>query len=119
MTSRLDYSAPSRHRYTCGLPMILLAFVLSACSAPRPTQQPAVDSSAVAGTTTGPNSASVPKGAPGAGGEQTQVPRLSNDQLLALALDQRAAGEYAPMEATLAQLLRQEPEAPLARRARF
>ena len=46
----------------------------------------------------------------------TAVPR---EQLLAVALDQRSAGEYRPMAATLDEILHQPPDAALGRRAAF
>jgi soluble lytic murein transglycosylase len=49
----------------------------------------------------------------------TQIDNLSNDQLLALALDQRTAGELAGMAATLDHLLQRQPDAGLRRRATF
>lgn len=83
--------------------LLLLALVLAGCAASQPQ---AVHDDVMPG------------------GVPTLVPERKGtayppDQLLLLALDQRAAGEYAPMRATIGQLLQQQPSAETAREAHF
>ena len=100
MTVRGDYN---RLR---GVVVSVLAglIILSACAQPlalrRSAESPTLTPSVARTSTT----------------TASPVPR---DQLLSVALDQRAAGEYQPMAASLEELLRQDPEPGLRRRATF
>lgn len=93
------------------VPLLLLILLLSACQAiqPKGQAQPAAADQPLAAV-------SVPPAA-----EQTGagLAALSNDQLVALAADQRLSGEYEAQAATLQQLLAQQPGAAQARQAQF
>lgn len=101
--------------------LILLVVLLSACSVAEPRRQeqaPIIDQSRNNPfAATAPNTAANP---PSDTGTVTQpAAPASNEQLLALAADQRIAGEYEEQAATLQQLLAQQPSPEQARHARY
>ncbi len=103
MTRCRDYSALCRRTLRDGALVLLLAMV-AGCTAP------------VLGTTSsGKTSAAVQPRTTATGATS----RSSNEQMLQLALEQRAAGEYAEMEASLLTLVRQAPPTTLLRQAQF
>lgn len=109
---RADYTPPDEEQ---GLPkraaLLLLILLLSACQAIQPKEQGQPKAADQLFAASPRSSASPPISANAAS--------LSNDQLLALAADQRLSGEYEAQAATLQQLLEQQPTDTQARQARF
>ena len=112
MTPRPHYT---RVRRAAGLGLVFL--LLSMGSACMPTDSLGSRSPQPAASTGPAPAALVPKGDPAP--RPPSLEEISNDQLLALALDQRASGEPAGMAATLDALLARGPDAVLHRRASF
>ncbi|HEY0603290.1 MAG TPA: tetratricopeptide repeat protein, partial [Herpetosiphonaceae bacterium] len=83
--------------------LLLILVLLSACSGIEPQRQ----AQAPLANATQPKPAS------------STATTISNDQLLALAADQRISGEYTDQTATLQQVLAQQPSAEQARQARY
>ncbi len=112
MTPRPHYT---RVRRATGLGLVFL--LLSMGSACAPADSLGSRSPQPAATTAPAGAGLAPKGGPAP--QPPSIEGLSNDQLLALALDQRASGEPAGMAATLDTLLGRGPDALLYRRASF
>jgi soluble lytic murein transglycosylase len=100
--------------------LCLLIVLLCGCSVAQPgrqTQTQPTDQSLIAPNALPSRAAGDPPSDSGAAA-QPSTP-LSNDQLLALSVDQRIAGEYEAQAATLQQLLTQQPDADQTRQARY
>ncbi len=107
---RADYTPPDEEQGLpkLALPLLLLLLSVSACRPFQPFGQ---------ATKPGAETEASPTGAVLAGSAQAMS--LSNDQLLALAADQRMSGEYEAQAATLQQVLAENPTPVQARHAQF
>lgn len=104
VNSRRLYTPYEDHRLSKRVILLLVLVVLSACSGIEPQRQ----EQAPLATTTQPTQSS-----------NSATTTISNDQLLALAADQRISGEYADQATTLQQVLAQQPSAEQTRQARW
>src|SRR4028118_2342373 len=96
VNSRRLYTPYEDHRLSKRVILLLVLVVLSACSGIEPQRQ----EQAPLATTTQPTQSS-----------SSATTTIPNDQLLALAADQRISGEYADQATTLQQVLAQQPSA--------